>query len=400
MQYIQMSKNSITALKNQLRQATYEPICACQSGKIGMYISYDHSLKNPLPSVALKSSIDYHKYALFLFGAMTLLIPSKSENLTAMEKVVMTKTLTVATTSDATFMSGQHRHGFGYDVVARYADALGATLELKTYNTAQQASAALDLGEVEILLDNHAKPNKDASYVDIGCNASQMESFGLKDTALTLKTDNTDLLRHTKTYLCNPTTLSETLAMAKFYQTNLLNDYSINHFEQALSQRLPQYKTAIKKAATQYGHDWQLLAAIGYQESHLNPVATSPTGVQGVMMLTRDTAEQMGVTDRTNAYQSIQGGAKYLQHLKEEFSYIPLSDRLWFVLAAYNMGPNSVKSIQEDIADSGDNPNLWSNFYTYLSDNADTNSRYVQCMHYVTNIRTYFERLKTDPKMT
>ncbi|MEX0631391.1 transglycosylase SLT domain-containing protein [Serratia ureilytica] len=55
--------------------------------------------------------------------------------------------------------------------------------------------------------------------------------------------------------------------------------------------------------------DWKLLAAIAYQESHWNPQATSPTGVRGLMMLTRATADGLGVNDRLDPEESIQGGA-------------------------------------------------------------------------------------------
>lgn len=36
------------------------------------------------------------------------------------------------------------------------------------------------------------------------------------------------------------------------------------------------------------GIDWRLIAALAYQESKWDPLATSPTGVRGIMMLTED----------------------------------------------------------------------------------------------------------------
>ncbi len=57
--------------------------------------------------------------------------------------------------------------------------------------------------------------------------------------------------------------------------------------------------------------DWRLLAAIGYQESHWRPNAVSPTGVRGLMMLTRNTANHIGINNRLDAEESIQGGAQY-----------------------------------------------------------------------------------------
>ena len=57
-----------------------------------------------------------------------------------------------------------------------------------------------------------------------------------------------------------------------------------------MQDRLPRYRDWFKDAAQRYGVDWRVIAAIGYQESHWDPAAISPTGVRGIMMLTTDTA--------------------------------------------------------------------------------------------------------------
>ena len=70
-----------------------------------------------------------------------------------------------------------------------------------------------------------------------------------------------------------------------------------------IQTHLPLYKDLFQAAADEYGFDWHLLAAMAYQESHWNPEAVSSTGVRGLMMLTRATAKQMGVTDREDPEQ-------------------------------------------------------------------------------------------------
>ncbi|TMN72222.1 transglycosylase SLT domain-containing protein, partial [Pseudoalteromonas maricaloris] len=80
--------------------------------------------------------------------------------------------------------------------------------------------------------------------------------------------------------------------------------------------------------------DWRLLAALSYQESMWNPRAKSPTGVRGIMMLTRSTAKQVGVTNRLEPEQNIRGGAKYLAKLVKRIpDRIPQPDRTWLALA-------------------------------------------------------------------
>ena len=102
---------------------------------------------------------------------------------------------------------------------------------------------------------------------------------------------------------------------------------------------LPKLRPYFHEAQQLTGIDWRVLAAIGYQESHWNPLATSPTGVRGIMMLTEDTADRMGVKNRLDPRESILGGAKYLQLLRDTVpARIPEPDRTWLALAAYNQG--------------------------------------------------------------
>ena len=72
---------------------------------------------------------------------------------------------------------------------------------------------------------------------------------------------------------------------------------------EAVEKILPQYQPLFEKYKGNL--DWRLLAAIAYQESHWDPYATSPTGVRGMMMLTKDTATRMNINNRTDAEQSI-----------------------------------------------------------------------------------------------
>ncbi|WVM92417.1 transglycosylase SLT domain-containing protein [Halopseudomonas pachastrellae] len=51
---------------------------------------------------------------------------------------------------------------------------------------------------------------------------------------------------------------------------------------------------------------------MSYQESLWDPNARSATGVRGLMMLTLPTAKFVGVTNRVDPQQSINGGARYL----------------------------------------------------------------------------------------
>jgi len=123
---------------------------------------------------------------------------------------------------------------------------------------------------------------------------------------------------------------------------------------------LPHYRQWFADAADLTGLDWRLIAALAYRESRWNPNATSFTNVRGMMMLTEDTADRMGVENRLDAQASIMAGARYLQLLKEQLPLrISEQDRLWLALAAYNQGMGHLEDARILAAQSGLNPDVW-----------------------------------------
>ncbi|OSM04403.1 putative lytic transglycosylase, catalytic [Magnetofaba australis IT-1] len=138
-------------------------------------------------------------------------------------------------------------------------------------------------------------------------------------------------------------------------------DYVDNRsFVQRIESRLPQYERWFKKAGRRYRIPWRLLAAQSYQESHWNPEAKSPTGVRGIMMLTRVTAKALGVSNRLDPKQSIMGGARYLANMRRRLpSEITEPDRTWIALAAYNVGLGHVIDARTLAKRKGLNHNEW-----------------------------------------
>lgn len=138
-------------------------------------------------------------------------------------------------------------------------------------------------------------------------------------------------------------------------------------FKERLDSRLPKYSIAIKTAADRYGIDWELLAALSYQESHWNPKAKSYTGVRGFMMLTRTTAKQVGVDNRLDAEQSIDGGAQYFKSLYSRLpSRITEPDRTYLALAAYNVGMGHLEDARVLTESAGQDPDYWQDIKPHL----------------------------------
>ncbi len=132
----------------------------------------------------------------------------------------------------------------------------------------------------------------------------------------------------------------------------------IRHFK----SRLPRYREMFEEAGNQWGVDWRLLAAIGYQESHWRSQARSPTGVRGIMMLTLATAAYLGLDDRLDPKNSIFGGAQYFARQMERVAdTVAEPDRTWVALAAYNVGFNHIKDARTIVEWDGGDPDMWVN---------------------------------------
>lgn len=147
----------------------------------------------------------------------------------------------------------------------------------------------------------------------------------------------------------------------RFYgHVEQFNRYAARSFIRHLDDRLPLYTETFHDAAGKAGFDWRLLAAVAYQESLWDAQAISPTGVQGLMMLTLDTAREMGVHDRTDPTQSIQAGAAYLRKIHDRIpDRILEPDRTWMALAAYNVGLGHLEDARVLTERQGDNPDRW-----------------------------------------
>lgn len=173
-------------------------------------------------------------------------------------------------------------------------------------------------------------------------------------------------------------------------------------FIKAIDTKLKKYQILFE--LNQGELQWEQLAALSYQESHWNPRAKSPTGVRGMMMLTLPTAKQMGVSSRLDAEQSIKGGAQYLQQLLNRLpEAIPQEQRFWFALASYNVGFGHLMDARRIAIKMDKDPNSWTSIKLilpllekakYYKKSRYGYARGREAVHYVDNIRRYYETLK------
>lgn len=167
--------------------------------------------------------------------------------------------------------------------------------------------------------------------------------------------------------------------------------------------RLPRFRKMFEAAAERYTIDWRMLAAVGYQESHWDPMAISPTGVRGLMQITSDTAEFLSIDNRLDPGQSIEGAARYLQRLKSRLPpEVAEPDRTWMMLASYNIGTGHLMDARELTRGLGGDPNRWvdvrANLPLLTQSKWHIKTRYGyarghEAVTYVGNIRTYYDML-------
>lgn len=116
--------------------------------------------------------------------------------------------------------------------------------------------------------------------------------------------------------------------------------------------------------ADQYGSDWILAVAQGYQESQLDQSKRSPAGAVGVMQIKPSTAadHNVGVDNVEDLENNIHASIKYMSFIRDRYFADEAIDRLnkgLFTLAAYNAGPARVATLRKKAAEVGLDPNQW-----------------------------------------
>lgn len=113
---------------------------------------------------------------------------------------------------------------------------------------------------------------------------------------------------------------------------------------EALARPLPRsgsrarYREHIRAAADRYKLPEALLLAVMAVESNFDHRAVSEKGAVGLMQLMPGTAKDMYVRDALEPAENIEGGARYLRTLANQYD-----GDMVRTLAAYNAGPEAVR---------------------------------------------------------
>jgi membrane-bound lytic murein transglycosylase F len=166
--------------------------------------------------------------------------------------------------------------------------------------------------------------------------------------------------------------------------------------------KISRYDTLVKRFADTLNWDWRFLSSLIYQESQFDPNARSWAKARGLMQLMPATARELGVRNRRDPLQNLQGGTAYLEELYERWEGIPDSvQRVKFTLASYNCGYHHVVDAQRLAEENGANPQQWDDAveqyllklaYPKFYNAAPVEYGYVRGIEPVTYVKQIFER--------
>jgi membrane-bound lytic murein transglycosylase MltF len=154
-------------------------------------------------------------------------------------------------------------------------------------------------------------------------------------------------------------------------------------------ERFRQVVALMKKYGDQYGMDYLLMAAQGYQESGLDHSRRSQVGAVGVMQVMPATGAELKVGDIKQLEPNIHAGIKYMRFMVDQYYANEPMDRLnkgLFAFASYNAGPARIRQLRAKAAQRGLDPNKWFNNVEIVA--SESIGR--ETVQYVSNIYKYY----------
>ena len=265
--------------------------------------------------------------------------------------------------------------GFVRELLNHFARDHHYQLKYKIWPTEEAALASLRSGEADIaagsFAEDLAEPNEAhmSLHIDLGRFLVRPSKRPPKDSQETsyqisyfVRANRTDVELDLAKWYHRSSSEHDLQNLTELYSSHLasLDWLDQDDFLQSLQDKLPALLPSFKKIGAEFNLPWQLVAAVAYQESHWDHQARSFTGVKGLMMLTKVTADHLGVQDRTDLQQSLWGGSKYLRFLlNHQPKFLSERERIAFALASYNVGPAHVEDAQLLASRLGKNPYSW-----------------------------------------
>ena len=174
-------------------------------------------------------------------------------------------------------------------------------------------------------------------------------------------------------------------------------DWAQNALSAADYKRFSEVEDIFEKYGEQYGIDYLLVTAQGYQESRLDHSRRSPAGAVGIMQLLPSTAADpnVGIPDISDLENNIHAGVKYLDFIRGRYFDDPAiiePNRTLFAMASYNAGPARIRKLRTMAQEQGYDPNVWFDNVEIMA--AQDIGR--ETVQYVANIAKYYLAYRTS----
>ena len=251
-----------------------------------------------------------------------------------------------------------------YGRLASLADEIGGEIYAKETAqnvTVEELIAKVAKGEIDYTIaDEHvAKINKayfSNIHIKNAVSLEQQLAWAVRDSSPKLLSTINEWLEKFKK------TVDYRVIYLKYYgNTSLYKSRMNSDFFTSKSGTISPYDDLIKEYATEIGWDWRLLTSLIYQESGFDPNSSSWAGAQGLMQLMPETASEYGLDSTANPKDNIDAGVEYLQWLNEQFEekVADSTERIKFILAAYNVGLGHIFDAMRLAEKYKLNPKLW-----------------------------------------
>jgi len=255
-----------------------------------------------------------------------------------------------------------------YNRLKNLSDEIGGSINIieTEDETVEDLIKKVSTGEIEFTVsDKHiAEVNKTYfNNIDISLKISLEQNLAWalrpdEDTLLHKINDWLEHFRKTKKYA---------ILFNKYYKNKRSTNKNMAGYISGSNGEISDYDHIIKAYSKEIGWDWRLLASLIYQESRFNNKSKSWAGAFGLMQLMPNTAERYGIDSLASPNANIQAGVRFLKWLNEQLIDIQDStERLKFVLAAYNVGLGHVLDARRLAKKNGKNPNIWDNNVDYF----------------------------------
>jgi membrane-bound lytic murein transglycosylase MltF len=137
---------------------------------------------------------------------------------------------------------------------------------------------------------------------------------------------------------------------------NSLNEEELQRFKEAVE--------FFKLYSDRYQFDWLMVAALAYQESHIDQSKRSPAGAIGIMQVLPSTAADanVNVTNIERLENNIHAGVKYLRFIHNRyFAKEPMDEmnKMLFTFASYNAGPAKIIRLRNEAQKTDLDSNVW-----------------------------------------